>query len=142
MDKFPLPTVDRPFGIALWPLFDKLYEKVVGTPASQFDFIPGETSLSTIPEVAGAIAAYYITIFAGYHIMKNQPALKLNYLFMAHNIILTIISGGLLALFIEQMFPILWRHGVFYSVCSSNCWTQPIVTLYYVCPRRAHLTSS
>ena len=134
MDKFPFPTVDRPFGIELWPIFDKLYEKVVGTPAHDFHFLPGYTPLSTIPEVVGAIIAYYITIFIGYQIMKRQPALKLNALFMAHNLFLTLLSGGLLALFIEQMFPIVWRHGVFYSICSPNCWTQKIVTLYYVFP--------
>jgi hypothetical protein len=132
MNNLPLPTVDRPFGIELWPIFDKLYELVVGTPAHDFHFLPGYTALSTIPEVVGAIAAYYITIWAGHAIMKSQPALKLNALFMAHNLFLTIVSGGLLALYIEQLFPIIWRNGVFYSVCSPNCWTQKIVTLYYV----------
>ena len=133
MDKIPFPTIDRPFGIELWPIFDKLFEKIVGYPAHDFHFLPGYTLLSTIPEVVGAIAAYYITIFAGYQIMKRQPALKLNALFMAHNLFLTLLSGGLLALFIEQIFPIVWRNGVFYSICSPNCWTQKIVTLYYVC---------
>src|ERR1700754_537251 len=114
MDKIPWPTIDRPFGIELWPIFDRLYEKVVGTPAHEFQFLPGYSPLSTIPEVAGAIIAYYVTLYAGHTIMKNQPALKLNGLFMAHNLILTILSGGLLALFIEQMFPIIWRNGIFY----------------------------
>lgn len=132
MSNFPLPTVDRPFGIELWPIFDTLYEKVMGEPAHEFQFLPGYTFLSTIPEVAGAIAAYYVTIWVGARIMKNQPALKLNALFMAHNLFLTIISGALLVLFIEQLFPIIWRHGIFYSICSPNCWTQKLVTLYYV----------
>jgi fatty acid elongase 3 len=132
MDKFPIPTLDRPFGIELWPIFDKLFEKVVGFPASQFHFLPGYTSLSTVPEVVGAIAAYYLTIWGGHQIMKNQQPLKLNSLFMAHNLILTVVSGGLLVLFIEQLLPIIWRNGVFYSICSPDCWTQKIVTLYYV----------
>jgi hypothetical protein len=140
MDKIPWPTIDRPFGIHLWPIFDAVYEKVMGTPAHDFHFLPGHTPLSTIPEVAGAIIAYYVTILAGSTIMKGQPALKLNGLFMAHNLLLTIISGVLLVLFIEQMFPIIWRHGVFYSICSPNCWTQPIVTLYYVIPPTSRLT--
>jgi hypothetical protein len=134
MDKFPFPTIDRPFGIELWPIFDKLYEKVVGTPAHDFHFLPGHTPLSTIPEVAGAIIAYYATIYVGHTVMKNRSPMKLNALFMAHNLFLTIVSGGLLVLFIEQLFPILWRNGVFYSICSANCWTQKIVTLYYVSP--------
>jgi hypothetical protein len=134
MDKWPIPTIDRPFGIELWPIFDKIFEKVVGYPASQFQFVPGYTPLSTIPEVAGAIIAYYITIWGGYQIMKNQQPMKLNSLFMAHNVILTVVSGSLLALFIEQLLPIIWRNGVFYSICSPDCWTQKIVTLYYVSP--------
>lgn len=132
MDKIPLPTIDLPFGIELWPIFDTLYEKVVGTPAHDFHFVPGSTPLSTIPEVVVAIAAYYFTIWVGYTIMKKQSPLKLNALFMAHNLFLTIISLGLLVLFIEQLFPIIWRNGVFYSICSPDCWTQKIVTLYYV----------
>ena len=71
MDRLPLPTIDRPFGVELWPIFDKIYEKVVGTPAHDFHFLPGHTPLSTIPEVVGAIAAYYIIIWVGYTIMKR-----------------------------------------------------------------------
>jgi hypothetical protein len=132
MDKLPFPTVDRPFGIELWPIFDKVYELIVGTPAHDFHFHPGYTPLSTIPAVAGAIVAYYFIIWAGYKIMKTRQPMKLNALFMAHNLFLTLLSGALLVLFIEQLFPILWRNGVFYSICSPNCWTQKIVTLYYV----------
>lgn len=141
MDKLPLPTVDRPFGIELWPFLDKAYEAVVGQPASEFQFLPGYTPLSTIPEVFTAILSYYVIIFAGKKLMKNRPAMKLSILFMAHNLILTFISGALLALFIEQLFPILWRHGVFYSICSPNCWTQKIVTLYYVFVPLIHFQS-
>ena len=130
-----LPTVDRPFGIELWPIFDVVFEKVVGYPAHKFQFIPGWTYLSTVKEVAAAIAAYYAIIWGGYWIMKTQPSLKLNGLFMAHNLFLTMLSAALLALFIEQLFPIIWRNGIFYSICSPNCWTQKIVTLYYVQPR-------
>ena len=133
MNSFPWPTIDRPFGIELWPIFDKCFDKILGYPAHDFNFLPGYTPLSTIPEVAGAIAAYYVVIYSGYYLMKNQPAFKLNGLFMAHNLFLTILSGALLALFIEQIFPIIWRMGILYSICSPNCWTQKIVTLYYVC---------
>jgi len=132
MDKIPLPTIDRPFAVSLWPIFDKCYELVLGTPAHDFQFEPGYTPLSTIPAVVMAILAYYAIIWAGWKIMKSRQPMKLNGLFMAHNLFLTVLSAGLLVLFIEQLFPIIWRHGIFYSICSSNCWTQKIVTLYYV----------
>lgn len=65
--------------------------------------------------------------------MRKRPAYKLNALFMIHNLYLTIISGGLLALFTEQLVPTLWRNGVFYAICDhKGGWTRPLVTLYYV----------
>lgn len=52
---------------------------------------------------------------------------------MLHNLALTIISGGLLALFIEQLLPTVWRHGIFFAICDERGgWTEKLVTLYYV----------
>lgn len=53
---------------------------------------------------------------------------------MIHNLYLTIISAGLLALFIEQLLPTLLRHGLFYTICDHRGgWTDRLVILYYVC---------
>lgn len=129
----PLPTIDRPFGIHLWPIFNKAFEAVVGYPADDFRFVEGVTPMSTLKETAAALITYYIVIFGGREVMKKFPALKLNGLFMIHNFYLTAISGILLVLFIEQLVPTLYRHGVFYAICNhSGGWTQPMVTLYYV----------
>ena len=66
--------------------------------------------------------------------MRNRPAFKLNTLFMVHNLYLTMISAALLALFIEQLAPTVWRRGVFYAICDHDGgWTPPLVILYYVC---------
>jgi hypothetical protein len=129
-----LPTLDRPFGVHLWPLFDKLYTAVVGHSAEDFRFVAGKTPLSTFRETAGLIVAYYVIILCGREFMRNQKPLKLTGLFMVHNLLLTTVSAALLALFIEQLLPTLWRHGVFYAICNHNGgWTKPLVTLYYVC---------
>jgi len=65
--------------------------------------------------------------------MKKFPALKLNGLFMIHNLYLTAISGILLALFIEQLLPTLWRNGLFYAICNhEGGWTRQLVILYYL----------
>jgi fatty acid elongase 3 len=54
---------------------------------------------------------------------------------MIHNFYLTAISGVLLALFIEQLFPTVVQHGVFFSICNhKGGWTKELVTLYYVRP--------
>lgn len=130
---FPIPSIDRPFGVELWPIFDKLYSSVRGYPPQNFTFVPGETPMSTFRATATVLTAYYIIIFGGREIMRNRPAYKLNALFMIHNLYLTIISGGLLALFSEQLVPTLWRNGVFYAICDhKGGWTRPLVTLYYV----------
>jgi fatty acid elongase 3 len=133
LQNLPKPTVDRPFGIELWPIFDKAFEAVMGYPASEFRFVEGKTPMSTLPETAVMLVTYYVIIFGGREVMKNRPALKLNALFMIHNFVLTAVSAILLALFVEQLLPTLWNHGVFYSICDhSGGWTQPLIVLYYV----------
>ena len=133
LKQIPLPTVDRPFGIELWPFFDKAFAAVVGYPADEFRFVTDKTAMSTLEETAAALVTYYVVIFGGREVMKRFSALKLNTLFMIHNFLLTAISGILLVLFIEQLLPTLYHHGVFYTICDHNGgWTQPLVVLYYV----------
>lgn len=133
LQHIPRPTIDRPFGVHLWPIFDKAFEYVVGYPASKFEFVEGVTPLSTFPETAVLLVAYYIIVFGGREIMKRFPAMKLNTLFMIHNFYLTAISATLLALFIEQLVPTVWRHGIFFAICDHRGgWTQPLIVLYYV----------
>jgi fatty acid elongase 3 len=133
LEKIPKPTIERPFGIELWPIFDKAYEVVMGYPASEFRFVEGVTPMSTLRETSIMLVAYYVIIFGGREVMKNRPAFKLNALFMIHNFILTAVSAILLALFVEQLLPTLWNHGVFYAICDHDGgWTQPLIVLYYV----------
>lgn len=127
------PTLDRPFGVHLWPLFDMGFEKLMGYPASEFQFTQDVTPLSTLKETTMMLITYYVVIFGGREVMKKLPAFKLNTLFMIHNLVLTIVSGILLVLFIEQLLPTLVRHGVFYTICDQRGgWTQPLIILYYV----------
>ncbi len=132
-DQFPVPTLDRPFGVHLWPIFNKAFEKVVGYPADDFTFVPGATPMSTIKETSIFIVVYYAVIFGGRELMRNREPFKLRTLFLIHNFYLTAISGILLALFIEQLLSTVVRHGVFYAICDGNGgWTKPLVVLYYV----------
>ncbi|RDW92651.1 hypothetical protein BP5796_02045 [Coleophoma crateriformis] len=117
----------------LWAAFNTLSGFIAPSPASEFAFIPGNTPMSTFKQTAIAMVAYYIVILGGRELMRNRPAFKLNTLFMAHNLGLTIISGGLLTLFLEQLVPTLWERGVYHSVCYKEAgWTQPLVMLYYL----------
>jgi hypothetical protein len=127
------PSIDRPFGIHLWSLFDAAYSKVVGYAPTDFRFVSGETPISTLKEAGGLIVAYYAIIFGGRAIMTQLPAFKFRFLFQLHNLLLTVVSGSLLLLFIEQLVPTLYRNGLMYGICHvDGGWTKPMVTLYYV----------
>lgn len=131
--QFPVPTIDRPFGVALWPIFNKAFEYVVGYPADEFRFEPGVTPMSTLKETSIFIIAYYAIILGGREVMRNREPFKLRTAFLVHNFYLTAISAILLALFIEQILPTVARHGIFHAICEAEGgWTQPLVVLYYV----------
>ncbi|EAA31773.1 hypothetical protein GE21DRAFT_7931 [Neurospora crassa] len=133
LDSLPRPTLDRPFGIHLWPIFSKAFEAVVGYPAEDFRFVPGETPMSTLKETSIFIVIYYTIIFGGRELMRNREPFKLRTLFLIHNFYLTAISAILLALFIEQLLPIVVRGGIFHAICHiDGGWTQPLVVLYYL----------
>lgn len=134
LNSVPRPTIDRPFAIELWPIFDKVFTSVVGYPTADFEFVKGSTPMSTLETTVTALISYYVIMFGGREIMRNCSALKLNGLFKLHNLFLTTASAILLALFIEQLLPTLWNHGVFYTICNrEGGWTKPLLVLYFVC---------
>uniref|UniRef100_A0A060T138 Elongation of fatty acids protein n=1 Tax=Blastobotrys adeninivorans TaxID=409370 RepID=A0A060T138_BLAAD len=125
---FP-PTLDRPFGVYLYGLFDAL----TNGWATRFQFAQDSgIPFSSRWEVAAAIVTYYVVIFGGREVLKSAPVIRLNFLFQVHNLILTLLSLGLLLLLVEQLIPIIVRHGVLYAICDAGSWTQPIVTVYYL----------
>lgn len=128
-----LPTLDRPFGVEMWPIFEKLWTQFRTFRPQDFRFVSGVTPMSTFKETAAVLTAYYIIVFGGRELMKKRDAFKFNPLFMAHNLFLTILSGGLLVLFMEQLIPTLVRKGIFYTICDADGgWTHRLVVLYYV----------
>jgi len=130
---FPLPSIERPFGVHLWPLFDKAYTALMGYSTEDFGFQPRVTPMSTLKESALMILTYYVVIFGGRELMRNRPAFKLNLPFMIHNFYLTSISAILLILFVEQLVPTVYNHGIFYAIChNKGGWTPPLVVLYYL----------
>ncbi|KAK9453736.1 GNS1/SUR4 family-domain-containing protein [Dipodascopsis uninucleata] len=125
------PSIDRPFGIYLWDVFTIACTKLLGWNPSEFIFIQGAYPLSTIVPVIVTITGYYVIILGGRKIMEPYSPFKLTAIYRLHNLLLTSLSFLLLVLFIEQLFPIIYRHGVFYAICNEGSWTQPIATLYY-----------
>jgi fatty acid elongase 3 len=132
--EYGIPTLDRPFGVAMWPIFERVFTPLMGYKPQDFRFTSGVTTLSTFRHTATALVLYYIVVFGGRELMRGRPALKLNGLFKIHNLFLTLISGSLLVLFLEQLIPTVVRHGVFYGICDrTGGWTNKLVILYYVC---------
>ncbi|CAK9838167.1 fatty acid elongase Elo2 [Schizosaccharomyces pombe] len=132
MLKIHRPSIDHPFGVDLWHLFEQLSIKTIGWNPSEFEYIPGKTPMSQWSSVIVSITAYYVIILSGRAIMTNRKPLKQRRLFQLHNFILTIISGALLALLVEEVFRNYMRNGLFYCVCDSRHFTQRLVTLYYL----------
>lgn len=136
---FPRPTLDRPFGIHLWSLFDKVWTPIVGYPADEFKFVPFETPMSTLKSTSTFIVIYYTIILGGRELMRTREPFKLKAIFLVHNFFLTFVSLSLLLLFTEQLIPTLARHGLYYAICDAGGgWTQPLVVLYYVRIPRSH----
>ena len=127
------PTLDRPFGLQLWPIFSKGFESLMGYKPEDFRFVAGETFLSTFQSCAMALVAYYVIIFGGRELMRGREPFKLNFLFKCHNFFLTSCSFILLVLFAEELIPTVARHGLFFAICDHRGgWTDKLVILYYV----------
>ncbi|CAH6719753.1 elongation of fatty acids protein 3 [[Candida] jaroonii] len=128
------PSIEHPFGVHLWPLFDCVFSKIVGVSAEDFQFTYNETFLANGYQAISVIVVYYIIIFGGKKLMSsfNIPAMKLNFLFQVHNVFLTLASLILLLLCIEQLVPILYYRGIFDAVCHKDSFTPKLVTLYYL----------
>ena len=92
-------------------------------PESYVSWKPGVTPLSTWPSVTAALVAYLSTIFGIQSLLKDQQAKRLNTLFQVHNLFLTLGSGILFVLMVEEIAPIFWKHGLFYAVCGEGAWT-------------------
>ncbi len=115
-----------------WQLLDKAWMTTLGYHAQDFQFTPGQTPLSTLMETAIMLVVYYSVVLGGREWMRTRPAFKLNTLFLIHNFYLTVISGGLLVLFIQQLVPRLWSHGLYDGICGAGGWTDKLVVLYYL----------
>lgn len=130
---FAAPSLDRPFGVHLWPLFSKAFEYVADYPADDFRFVVGQTPMSTLKSTSIFVAVYYTVIFGGRELMRDRAPFKLKTLFLWHNFILTVVSAILLALYIEELLPTVVRKGIFFAICDhEGGWTQHLVVLYYV----------
>lgn len=129
------PTIDRPFfNIYLWDYFNRAvgWATAGRFQPKDFEFTVGKQPLSEPRPVLLFIAMYYVVIFGGRSLVKSCKPLKLRFISQVHNLMLTSVSFLWLILMVEQMLPIVYRHGLYFAVCNVESWTQPMETLYYL----------
>ncbi|EEB07778.1 GNS1/SUR4 family protein [Schizosaccharomyces japonicus yFS275] len=118
--------------VSLWSLFDNFVYSIVGRRPSNFEFIVGKTHLSTWPVVASIIVGYYTVIFGGQRLMRSHSPIRFNKVFQYYNLVFSLGSLFLALLIFEQVAPIIREHGLFFSICNEQAWTQPLLYLYYL----------
>ncbi|KAK3327371.1 GNS1/SUR4 family-domain-containing protein [Cercophora scortea] len=117
----------------LWPLLNTLRTRTTGSPATEFEFTPPGTPLSTLNSSVMFVTLFYAMIISGTEWMRHRKPFKLQALFLVHNLFLSLLSAFLLALFAEQLMPILRAEGTLHAICDRRGgWTQPLVVLYYL----------
>ncbi|KAJ1935783.1 Fatty acyl-CoA elongase/Polyunsaturated fatty acid specific elongation enzyme, partial [Linderina pennispora] len=106
--------------------------KAFGVDKSQWHWVNGSTPLSTWKEVGIGMVVYLATIFGIQFLMRSRKAFKLQRAAQIHNLFLTTASFVLLVLFVEELGPMLASHGLFFSVCDEQAWTQKLEVLYFL----------
>ncbi|CAL1695813.1 unnamed protein product [Somion occarium] len=116
------------------PLADFILKHVPlpSLPKHLTSYVPGKTPLSTPLEVLPALGLYLVVVFGIQAFMKNRPALKLQYLFQAHNLILSSGSAILLALIVEEVVPKVWKRGLFWGMCNQGMWLHSLEFYYMI----------
>lgn len=117
----------------LWSVFEHAFATGRGNVIKDFRFIPGTTPMSTFSTTLCALLTYYAVILGGRELMRTHEPFKLGIIFQAHNLFLSVLSGVLLLLFVEELVPTLYSKGVFHTICRHDGgWTDRLVVLYYV----------
>lgn len=109
------------------PIYDALASLgPASVPRSLVIWDPPATPLSTMTSAFAAIATYLAVLYGGSTIMKGRQPFgsSLKFPFLVHNIALTIGSGLLLAVMLEEIIPILRHGGFFYGICHEAAWTS------------------
>lgn len=117
----------------IWSIFEWAYTSCNGYAPQDFRFVVGDTAMSTWTTMLSVLVAYYSIILGGREIMRTQKPVQLNTIFKVHNLALSVLSGILLVLMLEQLVPMIRDNGLFHSICKRDGgWSDKLVVLYYV----------
>jgi len=116
----------------MFSLADFLLSKIsYRLPRHLYSYVQGVTPLSTNKAVLGTLASYLVIVFSIQGFLKNRQAHKLTTLFQAHNILLSSGSLLVLTLMLEEIVPMIWKHGIHDALCADSAWT-PRMEFYYM----------
>jgi fatty acid elongase 3 len=96
-------------------------------------FQEGRTPFSTPIQVFGTGALYLTIVLGGREVMQRfkVPPQQLKTLFLFHNIALSLSSGLLLALMLEEILPVWYHQGFHSAICAESSWT-PRMEFFYI----------
>jgi len=63
--------------------------------------------------------------------LSDNPT-EMRSLFIVHNALLSTGSGLLLAAMLEQVVPMVYRHGLFFALCNARAWTPRLEACYLI----------
>jgi fatty acid elongase 3 len=98
-------------------------------PRHYTSYVPGKTPMSSTPTVITTLIGYLVLVFSIQEFQRPRQPQKLNTLFRIHNVILSGGSALLLALMLEEIVPIVWKHGFYASICAESSWT-PVCEIF------------
>lgn len=118
--------------MVFWEIFDGITRSVFRVPADDIRFVVGVAPATTVTSALVAIGLYYVIIFGGQYLMRDQKPIRLSLLFKIHNALLSVWSAFLYLLIAEQVLPVIYNHGLFYSICHPDAWNNRVAVLYYL----------
>jgi fatty acid elongase 3 len=113
-------------------IYEALSHIPITLPKHYTSWQPGLTPLSTPGTVWPAMFGYLAILYFGQKVMEDRKAMQLKPLFMLHNFLLSTGSGLLLALMLEEIVPIVYKHGFFFGICHIAAWTPRMEFFYMI----------
>ena len=128
------PTFKHPLPIDLWPILSHVYHALTGKDANSFQFIENKTFLGSPHKIVSILSFYCIFVLSLQYLLRryNVKPIRLSFLSQCHNLLLMGISITLHLLLVEQIIPMLYEHGLMWSICSPESFRSKMVFLYYL----------
>ncbi len=96
-------------------------------------FVFDNYPLSSNESVAIGVLVYLGGIFLLQKLVSGFAPMKLKVITILHNALLSLSSGVLLFFIAERLFPRIWKHGLFWGICSEEVFDDNLLNFFYFC---------